>query len=59
MLLQAVSGGSARRCDTHDNWLTSPTLGRFCIPKNVSVWMITHALHNTSHNWSNPEKFDP
>ncbi|KAK9837888.1 hypothetical protein WJX74_007245 [Apatococcus lobatus] len=58
-LFPAVSGGSARRCDTHDNWLTSPTLGKFCIPKNVSVWMVTHALHNTSHNWSNPEKFDP
>ncbi|KAK9856118.1 hypothetical protein WJX84_001364 [Apatococcus fuscideae] len=58
-LYPAVSGGSARRCDTHDNWLTSPTLGRFCVPKGVSVWMITHALHNTSHNWSHPDKFDP
>jgi Cytochrome P450 len=51
-----VGLGQVRICHTHDLMLCG---GKLFVPKGTALWVPHHAMHNTKHNWDQPEKFMP
>eukprot|EP00884_Botryococcus_braunii_P007185 jgi/Botrbrau1/16468/Bobra.0142s0062.1 len=51
-----VGLGQVRVCHTHDLMLCG---GKLFVPKGTALWVPHHAMHNTKHNWDQPEKFLP
>ncbi len=40
--------------------MTTPTrVGRWVIPPGTIVWPMLYALHNSRHNWDQPDHFRP
>ncbi len=51
-----VGLGQVRVCHTHDLMLCG---GKLFVPKGTALWVPHHGMHNTKHNWEEPEKFLP
>ena len=53
--MQAVGQGTGRSAAV-DVWLDN---GKLKIPAGTTVWVMTHALQNTSHIWEDHDQFIP
>ena len=51
-----VGVGQIRVSHTHDLVLCN---GKLTVPRSTLIWVPHHSMHNTTHNWDEPEKFLP
>ena len=51
-----VGVGQIRVSHTHDLLLCN---GKLMVPRSTLIWVPHHSMHNTIHNWDEPEKFLP